>query len=197
MSSSSSSRTPGDDEVLTLGSLSRVPESFDENEPTTMGLSIFPGAINVLQMVDRFATASTAIGTAIGTVVAGSNKIFQGLAPTQSDVAMLAQVAGRANTITNTFPPVWYVNFPTQMTDSQREALRKNTQAMMDFKCWSSLKWWAIVFHHIPSSNDAYNKMQQSGLFVQVASKDLAELPWYETHRFSFFSVMSEVALDS
>ncbi|KAL6810215.1 hypothetical protein V8C40DRAFT_258751 [Trichoderma camerunense] len=54
---------------------------------------------------------------------------------------------------------------------------------MLDFKCWASLKWWSHVFQILPSSDDPYNKLIQSGLFVQIAMKDLPQIPWLRSIR--------------
>lgn len=65
------------------------------------------------------------------------------------------------------------------MTESQRDLIRQHQQAILDFKCWSSLKWWSAVFQILPSSDQMDNKLAQSALFVQVAMKDLPQTPWY------------------
>ncbi|EED20826.1 conserved hypothetical protein [Talaromyces stipitatus ATCC 10500] len=173
---SSSSNVPEAHEIVTLGALAQVPAFVNEEEDatTTSDFGVLQGAVDLL-------------GAAAGEIVARatSSDLFQGLSSTRPEPTVIEQVVGRAQDISNNFPPVWYVNFPADrdMTESMRESLRQHSQAILDFKCWSSLKWWSNVFQLVPTNDHPLNKLIQSGLFVQIAMMDLPQTPWLRSIR--------------
>ncbi|EEA22638.1 hypothetical protein EYB25_005416 [Talaromyces marneffei] len=173
---SHSSIAPEAHEIVVLGALSQVPDLVNEvdDATTTSNFGVLQGA------VDLFEAASGAI-----LANAASSELFQGLSSIQPQPTVIGQVVGRAHDISKDFPPVWYVNFPANrdMTESQRESLQQHQQAIMDFKCWASLKWWANVFQILPTDDSPFNKLAQSGLFVTIAMMDLPQISWLRSTR--------------
>jgi hypothetical protein len=172
--SSSSAPKPAS-ELVVLGSLSKAPNFFpkegDEEDGATFWspVDIYHDAIGLV--------SSTAVGIAQAAVMDTQNT-FPGLAQFRSETTAISQVVGRASDISDNFPPIWYINFSPDMGDWQRRELNERVQAMKDFKCWSSLKWWADVFKEIPTTRDHANKMRQSTAFVFLAMRDLYSLDW-------------------
>jgi len=105
-----------------------------------------------------------------------------GLVPGVLDGAIrtVAAIAAQANTISTTFPSVWFVNFPMNSTAEQKETLREYQQDVLDFRSWSSLKWWSLVFERIPKANSSDLQRMQSSEFASIACSDMKALPWFE-----------------
>ncbi len=74
--------------------------------------------------------------------------------------------------------PIWFVNFPLQMSNSQQARLREYQQLVLDFRCWASLKWWTEVFQRLPSSDDPFAGIRQSSEFATAACRDKIQMHW-------------------
>lgn len=172
--SSSSAPNPAP-KMVVLGSLSKAPNFFpkegDEEDGSTFWspVDVYHDAIGLV--------LPAAVGIA-QTYDVDTQNTFPGLAQFTNQTSAISQVVGRAGDISDNFPPIWYINFSPDMSDWQRRELNERVQAMKDFKCWSSLKWWADVFKEIPTTGDHGNKMRQSTAFVFVAMRDLFSLDW-------------------
>ncbi|KAF3761666.1 hypothetical protein M406DRAFT_358073 [Cryphonectria parasitica EP155] len=86
-----------------------------------------------------------------------------------------------AGAISSDHQPIWFVNFPLELSASVQNSLRDYQQVVLDFRCWSSLKWWTEVFTRIPVSDDPLTKIKQTSEFAMVACRDMTQMPWLKT----------------
>ncbi|KZM24110.1 hypothetical protein ST47_g4743 [Ascochyta rabiei] len=104
--------------------------------------------------------------------------------PLGSGIPIIAQVAVRATAIAANFAPIWFVNFPPALSGAEQSLLREYMKEILDFRSWSSLKWWADAFGNVPSSGEgAAIMMQQSSEFARMAFRDLVQMPWLRATR--------------
>lgn len=90
------------------------------------------------------------------------------------DVVANALEVGRSH------PTVWFANFPRELTDSQKALLQQHEQNMLDYRCYSSLKWWGEVFQKLPPSNDSDAEVSraQSQEFGKTAWEEMKTTSW-------------------
>lgn len=104
------------------------------------------------------------------------SSIIGGLTGFAHDI--MAQVAMRATAIANDYEPIWFVNFPPSLSSLEKVILEEYMQEVLNFRSWSSLKWWAEVFKKIPSNGDVAVQIQQSSEFARIAYRDMITMPW-------------------
>ena len=102
-----------------------------------------------------------------------------GFAQITSPHDIIAQVAMRAKAIANDYEPIWFVNFPPSLSSSEKVILEEYMQEVLNFRSWSSLKWWAEVFQKIPSNGDVAVQIRQSSEFARIAYRDMISMPWW------------------
>ncbi|KAJ6050156.1 uncharacterized protein N7446_005602 [Penicillium canescens] len=88
------------------------------------------------------------------------------------------QIAAQADNVSRLFPPVLFINFPASLPQGLQKKLQGNLQSLLDFRSWSSLRWWDGVFCQLPPSEDEWVQFKQSLLLVKYASEDMKKTLW-------------------
>ncbi|KAI4956700.1 hypothetical protein J4E91_000913 [Alternaria rosae] len=140
--------------LLTAKPLMAVPNGLVEQ--TATGESIAKG----LQRANSVYASPAAVSSIIGELI--------GSLPITSPISTIAQVAIRARAIANDHEPIWFVNFPPNLSSSEKVLLQEYMQEVLNFRSWSSLKWWAEVFTRIPSNGTVTVQIQQSSEFARI-----------------------------
>ena len=152
------------DVLVTAKPLMAVPDGLLEQ--TASDESIAKG----LQRANSVYASPAAVSSIIGELI--------GSLPITSPISTIAQVAIRAQAIANDHEPIWFVNFPPNLSSSEKVVLQEYMQEVLNFRSWSSLKWWAEVFARIPSNGTVTVQIQQSSEFARVAYRDMITTPW-------------------
>jgi hypothetical protein len=150
--------------LVTTKPLIAVPDGLLKQ--TAVDKSMKKGLQNAEYTYANPATVSSIIGGLVG------------FAPITSPDDIIAQVAIRAKAIANDYEPIWFVNFPPSLQSSEKVILEEYMQEVLNFRSWSSLKWWAEVFTKIPSNGDVTVQIQQSSEFARIAYRDIINMPW-------------------
>lgn len=97
-------------------------------------------------------------------------------AAVQAQVAQ--KVAAQANEINKEYPSLWYVNFPKHMSSHDADMVQRYRQSMLDFRSWSSMKWWQEVNRRFGNPGDMIQRVQQSKDFARIACEDMVKMSW-------------------
>ena len=95
-----------------------------------------------------------------------------------TEVAPPHVLATQAQEAHRDLPSQWYVNFPRNMSGHDVEAVRRNRKSMMDFRSWSSKKWWEEVGRRYGVADDAIQRARQSKQFAEIACEDMVKMSW-------------------
>lgn len=91
---------------------------------------------------------------------------------------VVQQVAAQAQEINKEYPSLWYVNFPKQMSSHDADMVQRYRQSMLDFRSWSSMKWWQEVSRRFGNPGDMIQRVQQSKEFAKIACEDMVKMSW-------------------
>ncbi|KAL2199479.1 hypothetical protein P885DRAFT_58854 [Corynascus similis CBS 632.67] len=92
-------------------------------------------------------------------------------------------IAELAKNVGHEFPSLWYVNFPDNMSAADVESVARHRQSMLDFRSWSSKKWWEEVNRRFGKPDEAIARISQSREFAQIACEDMVRMSWLRTIR--------------
>lgn len=88
------------------------------------------------------------------------------------------QVRSQATRVNKQFPSLWYVNFPKNMSSHDVNLVRQYRQNMLDFRSWSSQKWWEEVSRRCGAPDNISQRVQQSKEFAKIACEDMVKMSW-------------------
>ncbi|KAK0732172.1 hypothetical protein B0H67DRAFT_640471 [Lasiosphaeris hirsuta] len=78
-------------------------------------------------------------------------------------------------------PSLWYVNFPRVVSGADADAVRRSRKSMMNFRSWSSRKWWEEVGRRYGIADDPVQLASQSKQFAEIACEDMVKMSWLRT----------------
>ncbi|KAH6614419.1 hypothetical protein B0J18DRAFT_300244 [Chaetomium sp. MPI-SDFR-AT-0129] len=98
-------------------------------------------------------------------------------------VSSATAIAALAKRVSHDFPTLWYVNFPHNMSAADAELVARHRESMLDFRSWSSKKWWEEVDRRYGRVDDTVARLSQSKEFAEIAFEDMVKMSWLRTTR--------------
>ncbi|KAE8356258.1 hypothetical protein BDV28DRAFT_127285 [Aspergillus coremiiformis] len=94
-----------------------------------------------------------------------------------------SDIASQAKSVSSDYPSVWFINFPQNLSGDQQQKLQQYQQDILEYRSWSSLKWWTEVFQRIPPSSNSLVRLMQSRELAKLACIDMRNTPWLSTNK--------------
>lgn len=99
-------------------------------------------------------------------------------AVTGSLAPSIGAIVDLAQRVSHDFPTLWYVNFPHNMSAADAEMVARHRESMLDFRSWSSKKWWEEVDRRYGRVDDTVARLSQSKEFAEIAFEDMVKMSW-------------------
>ncbi|KAF5667163.1 hypothetical protein FHETE_5866 [Fusarium heterosporum] len=101
-------------------------------------------------------------------------------------IVSIQQLAVQAQEVHDECPSLWYVNFPTNLSSQDIDKIGDYRQSMLDFRSWSTAKWWNEVNRRHGNPDDFTQRVEQSKEFANIAVEDMVRMSWLRTTKGPF-----------
>jgi len=98
----------------------------------------------------------------------------------------MGAIVAQAQEVNKDYPSLWYLNFPRNLSEHNKEVVQLYRQSMLDFRSWSSGKWWQEVNRRYGNPSDMVARVQQSKEFATIACEDSVKMSWLQTTQAPF-----------
>ncbi|KAF2135615.1 uncharacterized protein K452DRAFT_303423 [Aplosporella prunicola CBS 121167] len=95
------------------------------------------------------------------------------------------EIAEKAKEEWDSFPSIWFCNFPDQPSTSMQQRLAEYMQDIKDYRSWASLIWWRTVFSHpdMPQDSSMQSRIRRSAYCARVGVHHMKTTPWLSISR--------------
>ncbi|KAH7153628.1 hypothetical protein EDB81DRAFT_882564 [Dactylonectria macrodidyma] len=113
-----------------------------------------------------------------------SDQFYTAIGASIAAAQPIGQVAAQARQVNDECPSLWYVNFPKNLSPQVADKVGQYRQSMLDFRSWSTAKWWKEVNRRHGNPNDFTQRVQQSKEFAKIACEDMVKMSWLRTTKY-------------
>ncbi|KAM0425405.1 hypothetical protein ACHAPT_009462 [Fusarium lateritium] len=186
----------------------RPPSPTPSNAPAAMVINGFPSFASVLpSLTDAANAALAAAAAALGqegvtkaveasaafapvleqvfaTLGFNSSQFYTAIGVALAAAQPIQEVAAQARQVNEECPSLWYVNFPKNLSAQDTKKVQDYRQSMLDFRSWSSGKWWNEVNRRQGIPDDFTQRVLQSKEFAKIACEDMVKMSWLRTTKY-------------